>query len=75
MDINTHLRSGIKNEREALSEKESVVCMDEKLVVLHPDLRPSRLRLIARRNCEYIRCGTATVLCGGPIRGQDSRMI
>jgi hypothetical protein len=67
MDINTHLRSGIKHEREPLSEKEFVVCMNEKLVVLHPDLRPPRLprlRLIARRDCEYIRCGTATVLCG-----------
>jgi hypothetical protein len=37
MDINTHLGSGIKHEREPLSEKESVVCMNEKLVVLHAE--------------------------------------
>jgi hypothetical protein len=74
MDINTDLTSGIKHEREPLSEKESVVCMNEELVVLLADLRPPRLprlRRIARRDCEYIRCGTATVLCGAhPKAGQ-----
>jgi hypothetical protein len=48
--------------------------MNEKLVVLFADLRPPRLprlRRIARRDCEYIRCGTATVLCGAhPKAGQ-----
>src|SRR3984885_10741878 len=72
MDINMQMRSGIKHEREPVSEKESVVCMNEKLVVLLADLRPPRLprlRRIARR--DYLRCGTATVFCGAhPKAGQ-----
>lgn len=50
-----------------LSEKEPVVCMDEKPVVLHADVRPPRpMRRgrIARRDSEYERCGTANVFCG-----------
>jgi hypothetical protein len=78
MDINTHLRSGIKHEREPLPEKESVACMNEELVMLHADLRPPRLprlRRIARRDCEYIRCGTATVLCDAhPKAGQPDNL-
>ena len=50
-----------------LSEKEPVVCMDEKPVALHADLRPPRRMRpgrIARRDCEYQRCGTANTFCG-----------
>jgi transposase len=50
-----------------LSEKEPVVCMDEKPIVLHADLRPARpMRpgYIARRDSEYKRCGTANTFCG-----------
>ena len=50
-----------------LSEREPVVCVDEKPVVLHADVRPLRLMRpgrIARRDCEYERCGTANVFCG-----------
>jgi transposase len=50
-----------------LSEKEPVVCMDEKPVVLHGDIRPPRPvqpGRIARRDCEYQRCGTANAFCG-----------
>ena len=50
-----------------LSEKEPVVCVDEKPVVLHADVRPPRPMRpgrIARRDCEYQRCGTANVFCG-----------
>src|ERR1039458_4156997 len=49
------------------SEKEPVVCIEEKPVVLHADLRPSRpLRPggITRRDCEYERRGTANAFCG-----------
>jgi transposase len=48
-------------------EKEPVVCMDEKPVVLHADVgppRPMRPARIARRDCEYQRCGTANAFCG-----------
>ena len=50
-----------------LSEKEPVVCVDEKPVALHDDVRPPRpMRLgrVARRDSEYKRCGTANVFCG-----------
>jgi len=50
-----------------LSEKEPVICVDEKPVVLHQEVRspvamkPGR---VARRDNEYKRCGTANVFCG-----------
>jgi hypothetical protein len=50
-----------------LSEKEPVVCMDEKPVVLHADVRPPRPMRpgrAARRDCEYQRRGTANAFCG-----------
>jgi transposase len=49
------------------SEREPVVCVDEKPVVLHQEVRtpqamwPGR---VARRDGEYQRCGTANVFCG-----------
>jgi hypothetical protein len=50
-----------------LSEREPVVCVDEKPVVLHQEVRsPLAMRpgQIARRDGEYQRCGTANVFCG-----------
>jgi transposase len=50
-----------------LSGREPVVCIDEKPVVLHADLRPPRpLRPggALRRDSEYKRCGTANAFCG-----------
>jgi transposase len=50
-----------------LSASEPVVCVDEKPVVMHDDVRPTRPMRpghIARRDCEYKRCGTANVFCG-----------
>jgi transposase len=50
-----------------LNEREPVVCVDEKPVVLHQEVRlPLALRpgRIARRDGEYQRCGTANVFCG-----------
>jgi transposase len=50
-----------------LSEREPVVCVDEKPVVLHADVRPPRPMRpgqILRRDCEYDRRGTANVFCG-----------
>lgn len=50
-----------------LLEEEPVVCMDEKPVVLHADIRPPipmRPGRVARHDCEYKRCGTANVFCG-----------
>jgi transposase len=50
-----------------LSQKEPVVCVDEKPVVLHADVRPPRPMRpgrTARRDSEYERRGTANVFCG-----------
>src|SRR5258708_20235210 len=47
-----------------LSEREPVVCVDEKPVELHADVRPPRPMRpgrIARRDSEYERRGTANV--------------
>ncbi len=56
-----------------LSEEEPVVCIDEKPVVLHADVRPPRpIRLgrILRRDSEYKREGTANCHLR---RGAESR--
>src|SRR5271166_1171408 len=50
-----------------LSEREPVVCVDEKPVVLHQEVRPAvemQPGRVARRDSEYRRCGTANVFCG-----------
>lgn len=50
-----------------LSAQEPVVCMDEKPVVLHQEVRPPvplKPGRVARRDGEYKRCGTANVFCG-----------
>jgi transposase len=51
----------------SLSEREPVVCVDEKPVVLHREVRPAMAMKpgrVARRDGEYERCGTAHVFCG-----------
>jgi transposase len=50
-----------------LNEREPVVCVDEKPVMLHQEIRPPqamRPGQVARRDGEYRRCGTANVFCG-----------
>src|SRR6266403_2371266 len=50
-----------------LSAREPVVCIDEKPVVLHEEVRPPLAMQpgrVARRDAEYRRCGTANVFCG-----------
>jgi hypothetical protein len=46
--------------------REPVVCLDEKPVTLHAEVRPAssaRPGREARRDSEYKRCGTANVFC------------
>lgn len=49
------------------SAMEPVVCVDEKSVTLRDDVRdplPLKPGSVAKRDCEYERCGTANVFCG-----------
>ncbi|MGH8649099.1 MAG: transposase, partial [Burkholderiales bacterium] len=49
-----------------LSEKEPVVCLDEKPVTLREDVRdplPMQPGSVAKRDNEYLRCGTANAFC------------
>jgi hypothetical protein len=54
--------------------REPVVCLDEKPVVLHRDVRPpaqAQPRQPAKRDYEYQRCGTANVFCAvEPLAGR-----
>ena len=46
---------------------EDVLALYEKPLVLHADVRaprPMRPGQLARRDCEYQRCGTANAFCG-----------
>lgn len=50
-----------------LSPSEPVICLDEKPVSLHAEVRqplPASPGEIAKRDSEYKRCGTANVFCG-----------
>ena len=50
----------------ALSSEEPVVCLDEKSVTLHADVRPPlpmKPGSVAKRDYEYKRCGTSNVFC------------
>jgi transposase len=50
-----------------LCAAEPVVCVDEKPVTLHKDVRepiPMKPGSVAKRDNEYERCGTANVFCG-----------
>ncbi len=49
-----------------LDPAEPVVCLDEKAVTLHRDVRPPKPAMpgqLAKRDSEYERCGTANVFC------------
>lgn len=62
-----HMEDLLKLYEKPRSEKQPVVCIDEKPVVLHADVRPPRpLRpgQGIRRDSEYQRCGTVNVFCG-----------
>jgi len=50
-----------------LSAEEPVVCVDEKSVTLHEEVReplPMKPGSVTKRDHEYKRCGTANVFCG-----------
>jgi hypothetical protein len=53
--------------KKPLSAREPVVCIDEKPVLRHQEVRPPvalQPGRVARRDAEYRRCGTANGFCG-----------
>jgi hypothetical protein len=63
----TKMEDVLKIYETPLSESEPVVCVEEKPVVLHKDMRPvmpMQAGKVAHRDYEYKRCGTAHVFCG-----------
>jgi hypothetical protein len=57
----------LKTYEKPYNSAEPVVCLDEKPVSLHAEVRasrPARPGRLAKRDSEYERCGTANVFCG-----------
>ncbi|MBC8126141.1 MAG: IS630 family transposase [Gloeobacteraceae cyanobacterium ES-bin-144] len=62
-----HMEDVLEVYERPLSAEEPVVCVDEKPVTLHNDVRdpiPMKPGSVAKRDNEYERCGTANVFCG-----------
>jgi len=60
------MEDGLATYERPLEASEPVVCLDEKPVGLHAEVRPPEPAApgrIARRDSEYKRCGTANVFC------------
>jgi len=59
-----------------LNPGEPVICLDEKAVALHAEVRQSMAAAsgkIAKRDGEYERCGTANVFCA--VKSMRSRTV
>jgi DDE superfamily endonuclease len=62
-----HMEDVLETYEKPYDSAEPVVCLDEKPVTLHADVRPTSPAAPgreARRDNEYERCGTANVFCG-----------
>jgi DDE superfamily endonuclease len=62
-----HMEDVLETYEKPYDSAEPVVCLDEKPVTLHADVRPTSPATPgreARRDNEYERCGTANVFCG-----------
>jgi hypothetical protein len=65
-DYITKMEDVLETYERSYNAQEPVVCLDEKPVTLHADLRPATPAAPgreARRDNEYERCGTANVFC------------
>ena len=61
-----HMEDVLERYEKPYDPAEPVICLDEKPVTLHADVRPSTPAepgREARRDSEYQRCGTANVFC------------
>jgi DDE superfamily endonuclease len=69
-----HMEDVLELYERPYNPQEPVVCLDEKPVVLHRDVRPAtqaQPRQPAKRDYEYERCGTANVFCAvEPLAGR-----
>jgi transposase len=66
-DYIEHMEDVLEVYERPWSAEEPVVCVDEKPVTLHNDVRdplPMQPGSVAKRDNEYERCGTANVFCG-----------
>jgi DDE superfamily endonuclease len=66
-DYIEHMEDVLEVYEKPLSAEEPVVCVDEKPVTLHEEVRdpiPMKPGSVAKRDNEYERCGTANVFCG-----------
>jgi hypothetical protein len=62
-----HMEAVLEVYEKPLSAEEPVVCVDEKPVTLHDEIRdpiPMKPGSVAKRDSEYERRGTANVFCG-----------
>jgi hypothetical protein len=62
----TKMEEVLKTYERPCNPQQPVVCLDEKPVTLHADVRPASPAMPgreARRDYEYERCGTANVFC------------
>ena len=65
-DYIAHMEDVLETYEQPYDAQEPVVCLDEKPVTLHADVRPpspAQPGREARRDNEYERCGTANVFC------------
>ena len=65
-DYITKMEDVLETYEQPYDPQQPVVCLDEKPVTLHADVRPStpaKPGREARRDNEYERCGTANVFC------------
>src|SRR5262249_39033872 len=65
-DYITRMEEVLAKDEKRYDRAEPVVCLDEKPVTLHADVRPLRAAVPGpetRRDNEYKRCGTANVFC------------
>jgi hypothetical protein len=63
----TKMEDVLETYEQPYDPKEPVVCLDEKPITLHADVRPASPAepgREARQDSEYKRCGTANVFCG-----------
>ena len=71
-DYISHMEDVLETYEQPYDPEEPVVCLDEKPISLHADVRPPSAAMPgreARQDSEYERCGTANVFCAVEPKG------